>query len=688
MRTTLKNLSQFKMIAVVSGFDFGRETSREKEVEPDGMYEAGNERLSSRAFLVDNRVIAVPQSTKTHNRQSEHMMERGQGILYGSYNRTLISDSTTMLPSYRVTLRRHSRTVSTTVTNCYASASEVKRAAQAKIDAVDLTRPFSEALIDSFNRKHDYLRISLTERCNLRCFYCMPEEGVQLTPNEKILTDDEVLRLAELFVRSGVTKIRLTGGEPTVRKGIADIIAGLNSLRPYGLKSIAMTSNGLALHRRLPGFVESGLTHLNLSLDTLDPFKFEFMTKRRGLDAVLKTLDVALESHLQKIKLNVVVVKGLNDSEVLDFVEMTKDKPVSVRFIEFMPFTGNKWDKFKMVSSSDLLQTISTKHSVVRITDEANDTARSWKIPGYRGEFGFISSMSDHFCSTCNRLRITSDGKIKVCLFDAKEVSLRDEMRKGAGDSDLLHIIGRAVSGKQEKHVHMDDIDVISNRPMILIGGPLMYPRVSRLQNNIAYMLNRPLRMHPPHARAFSSGLTHIDERGRASMVDVSEKTVTKRSATARGRIMIPKVAYELISASYPFEPQEASAASEKAKEKVLRKGDTLTVAQLAAIMGSKRTSDLIPLCHPLPLTNVHVNLSCEAVEESRNKWKYSIVCQATVTCEGKTGVEMEALTAVSVGLLTVWDMLKAVAGKEMVIGEIFVSKKSGGRSGDFSRRL
>ncbi|KAJ3922211.1 molybdenum cofactor biosynthesis prote [Lentinula edodes] len=556
--------------------------------------------------------------------------------------------------------------------------------------------------VDSYNRRHDYLRISLTERCNLRCFYCMPEEGVQLSPNEKILTDEEILRLAKLFVQSGVTKIRLTGGEPTVRKGVVGIVAGLNELRQYGLRSIAMTSNGLALHRRLPELVENGLTHLNLSLDTLDPFKFEFMTKRSGLEAVLKTLKVALESpHLQKVKLNVVVVKGLNDNEVLDFVEMTKDRPISVRFIEFMPFTGNKWDKFKMVPSSDLLRVISAKHlELERMADETNVTARSWKVPGYQGEFGFISSMSDHFCSACNRLRITADGQIKVCLFDAKEVSLRDEIRKGASDFEILRLIGRAVHGKEEKHLQMEDIDVVSNRPMILIGDVSISCSIDCRTNDYkSYTFTRfcptSLKQHQS-LRGFSSSaihssdLTHLDGQGRASMVDVSEKSVTKRSATAKGRIVITERAYDLINKSYSSESESImgknSSSMDEAQKKVLRKGDTLTVAQLAAIMGSKKTSDLIPLCHPLPLTDVKVKLTCEAFEETQGIWKYSVVCQATVACEGKTGVEMEALTAVSVGLLTIWDMLKAVAGKEMVIGEIMVSEKSGGRSGEFHR--
>ncbi|KAF5368583.1 hypothetical protein D9758_002187 [Tetrapyrgos nigripes] len=544
-------------------------------------------------------------------------------------------------------------------------------------------------------------------------FYCMPEEGVQLTPNAKILTDEEVIRLATLFVRAGVTKIRLTGGEPTVRKGILEIVRDLNSLRPLGLNSIAMTSNGLALHRRLPQLIENGLTHLNLSLDTLDPFKFEFITKRRGHDAVMKALNVALaSSELQSVKLNVVVVKGLNDSEVLDFVEMTRNDPVSVRFIEFMPFTGNKWDKAKMVPSSSLLGHITARYpDVIRISDEINDTARSWKVPGYRGTFGFISSMSDHFCSSCNRLRITADGQIKVCLFDAKEVSLRDEMRRGAGDSELLRIIGQAVSGKAEKHVHMEDIDV----PMLLSALELMFSILGPgfpVRNASIFTGRRiPSPFYPwhfrqrlPNARLFTHSsahnsdpkprLSHLDESGRANMVDVSDKSITKRSATAQGRIYITPVAYELVTSTYPDKVSQSGQTEEvqaKGKAKALRKGDALTVAQLAAIMGSKKTSDLIPLCHPLPLTKVDVSLTPEIVQSSESPAganRHSILCTATVTCEGKTGVEMEALTAVSVGLLTVWDMLKAVAGKDMAIGDILVTEKSGGRSGDFSRRL
>ncbi|EIW86963.1 molybdenum cofactor biosynthesis prote, partial [Coniophora puteana RWD-64-598 SS2] len=515
-------------------------------------------------------------------------------------------------------------------------------------------------LIDTFNRQHDYLRISLTEKCNLRCFYCMPSEGVDLSPKDHILTDDEVLHLATLFVKSGVTKIRLTGGEPTVRKGIDVLIERLNALRGFGLKSIGMTSNGLALHRRLPKLVDNGLTHLNLSLDTLDPFKFALITRRDGHEAVLRSLETALSlPGLQSVKLNMVVIKGKNDMEVHDFVELTKERNMSIRFIEFMPFTGNKWDRSKMLSSSKIFDAIHHKHpNIVRLSDELNDTARTWQIPGYRGSIGFISSMSDHFCSSCNRLRLTADGQIKVCLFDNKEISLRDRIRNGATDQELLSLIDMAVKGKKEKHAGMDVLSTSANRPMILIGA------------------SSSLATHPPQS------LTHIDSSGRPSMVNVGAKEVTKRVAVASGRIYVPKKAYDLVS----HDPS-VSARDDAASAKARRKGDVLSVAQLAAIMGCKRTSDLIPLAHPLSLSHVAVELRPEILQEGlSSRSQFCITCMATVETDGKTGVEMEALTAVSTGLLTIWDMLKAVAGKEMVIGDIMVNAKTGGKSGDFQR--
>ncbi|KAH8120022.1 molybdenum cofactor biosynthesis prote, partial [Phellopilus nigrolimitatus] len=558
---------------------------------------------------------------------------------------------------------------------------------------------------DSFNRRHDYLRISLTERCNLRCFYCMPSEGVELSPSTNILSDDEIIRLAALFVKNGVTKIRLTGGEPTVRKSIVELVGRLSELRKFGLKSIAMTSNGLALHRKLPKLVENGLTHLNLSLDTLDPLKFEIMTRRPGHEAVLRSLDLALKSTaLQSVKLNAVVIRGLNDSEVPQFLELTKENLLSVRFIEFMPFSGNKWDKRKMISSSELLSSVSAIYpGVFKVSDEVNDTARSYKVPGYRGSFGFISSMSDHFCGSCNRLRLTADGQIKVCLFDSKEVSLKDLMRRGASNEELLRVIRGALGLKKEKHAGMDDIDIVNNRPMILIGDEphQMFVRVKNpaFQTPLSFDRRKKTRLSGTrHAStvSFSTSvstqqrLTHLDDQGRPAMVDVSGKEITQRSATAQGRIYIPEIAYNLVR--NPSKSTIADTDTAVRRERSRAKGDVLTVAQLAGIMASKRTSDLIPLCHPIPLSHVSVELSLEsrlsAIENEKNDKTYSIICRATTTCDDKTGVEMEALAAVSVSLLTVWDMLKAVAGKEMIIDEICVMKKSGGKNGDFVRCL
>ncbi|TEB38838.1 molybdenum cofactor biosynthesis prote [Coprinellus micaceus] len=572
--------------------------------------------------------------------------------------------------------------------------STAQAAAKQRIAELDSQSPF---LVDTFSRKHDYLRISLTERCNLRCFYCMPEEGIDLSPEGKILTNKELLRLASLFVRNGVTKIRLTGGEPTIRKGIVDLIGRFNELKSLGLKSIAMTSNGLALHRKLPQMIDSGLSHLNLSLDTLDPFKFELITRRRGHEAVLKALDVALRSGMPSVKLNVVVVKGLNDSEVLDFVTLTKDQPISVRFIEFMPFTGNKWDQAKMVPSSELIARVRERYpSATRDLEEPNETARTWKVPGFRGTFGFISSMSDHFCSSCNRLRLTADGQIKVCLFDPNEVSLRDTMRQGASDEELLSVIRTALSGKKEKHAGMNDIDVVTNRPMILIGPRRSHVSASTTRPLLPLIGSASLqRVYRRSVRGYSTKrLTHVDDSGKANMVDVGDKVPSKRRAIATGRIYITSLAYELVTKTYPVNDargDEILTPEQLAANKARQKGDTLTIAQLAAIMGAKQTSNLIPLCHPLALTKIDVNLRPQ-VEESlgsdgdQSTRRYVIQCEAMVSCEGKTGVEMEALTAVSIGLLTVWDMLKAVAGREMEITGIKVAAKSGGKSSDFVR--
>ncbi|XP_044487767.1 GTP 3',8-cyclase, mitochondrial-like isoform X2 [Mangifera indica] len=317
-------------------------------------------------------------------------------------------------------------------------------------------------LIDSFGRMHTYLRVSLTERCNLRCQYCMPAEGVDLTPSPQLLSLNEILRLANLFVTSGVNKIRLTGGEPTIRKDIEQVCYHLSSLK--GLKKLSMTTNGLTLARKLPKLKECGLTNLNISLDTLVPAKFEFLTRRKGHQRVLESIDAAIEVGYNPLKVNCVVMRGFNDDEMCDFVEMTYDKPINVRFIEFMPFDGNVWNIKKLVPYTEMLDTVVQKFpGLKRLQDHPMETAKNFKIDGHCGTVSFITSMTEHFCAGCNRLRLLADGNFKV--------SLRDPLRRNATDDELREIIGAAVKRKKASHAGMFDIAKTTNRPMIHIGG-------------------------------------------------------------------------------------------------------------------------------------------------------------------------------------------------------------------------
>jgi len=331
--------------------------------------------------------------------------------------------------------------------------------------------PKKDILTDTFDRKHTYLRISLTERCNLRCQYCMPEDGVMLQAADKLLTTEEVVRLGKLFVNAGVNKIRLTGGEPLVRKDIEEIAEKLGAIP--GLKTLAITTNGILLPRKLPALHKAGVNLLNISLDTLQEDKFEIITRRKGWHKVVEGINLALELGYSPVKVNCVVMRSLNLNEVCDFVEWTRDKSIHVRFIEYMPFEGNKWNDGKFVSFKEMKTLIQNKFGeLTRGAQEGpNDTSKDYQIESFKGRVGFITSMSENFCSSCNRLRITADGNLKVCLFGNTEVSLRDAMRKTSNDDELREIIYSAVQHKKKAHNGMYEIAGSSNRPMILIGG-------------------------------------------------------------------------------------------------------------------------------------------------------------------------------------------------------------------------
>jgi len=331
--------------------------------------------------------------------------------------------------------------------------------------------PFSAFLTDKYGREHTYLRISISERCNLRCTYCMPEEGVPLTPKQKLLSSEEIGRIAKVFVSQGVDKIRITGGEPLLRADLPHILGQLSEMN---LKSIGITTNGILLARLMPELVANGLTHINVSLDTLQPKKFEKISRRPSTAwfKVWKGIEAALLNGFQPLKINCVVMKGINDEEICDFVRLTEERNLDVRFIEYMPFSGNKWDLDKMVPYQDMVTTIRQEFpDFQKLQDSINHTAKAYKVKGHAGQVGFITSMSDHFCGGCNRLRITADGNLKVCLFGNAEVSLRDIMRQGADDNELLEVIGKAVFRKHPKHAGMMNLSKMENRPMILIGG-------------------------------------------------------------------------------------------------------------------------------------------------------------------------------------------------------------------------
>ncbi len=328
-------------------------------------------------------------------------------------------------------------------------------------------------LQDTFGRKHDYLRISITEHCNLRCTYCMPEEGISLTPKSHLMTADEIVSIAQTFVNLGVTKIRLTGGEPLVRKDAAAIILRLGEL---GV-NLSITTNGILVSNFIDTFKEAGIKTVNISIDSLVKDKFNKITRRDYFDVVQKNIDLLLEEKFN-VKLNVVLIKSFNDNEILDFILATKNKNIQVRFIEFMPFAGNQWDKSKLVSYAEIMETVQAEYNfseIERLQDSPNDTAKNFKIKSYQGSFAIISSVTNPFCSTCNRIRLTADGKLKNCLFSNSETSLLNVLRSG---ESIIPLIEQNLNSKKAVRSGLDDDlkfqnpELFSqNRSMITIGG-------------------------------------------------------------------------------------------------------------------------------------------------------------------------------------------------------------------------
>ena len=332
-------------------------------------------------------------------------------------------------------------------------------------------------LTDSFGRTHTYLRVSLTERCNLRCTYCMPPGGVPLAHGPSLLTPDETLSLVSTFARLGVNKVRLTGGEPTLRPDLERVVGAVS--RTPGVATLAMTSNGVALGRaRLDSLRGAGLTHLNLSLDTLQKGRFEGLSLRSAAhwDAVWASVTHALhlaDAGQLAVKLNVVVMRGVNDDELPAFAALAASHAVQVRFIELMPFAGNSWRPDAVVGYSEQLAALSAAYPALAPVGHSG-SAKVWRVPGHPGSLGFITTMSDEFCSSCSRLRLTADGHLRVCLHGDHEVDLKPALRGGGGEAAVVALIRAGVAAKARalggKGV-LGAVAVTEGRAMVKIGG-------------------------------------------------------------------------------------------------------------------------------------------------------------------------------------------------------------------------
>lgn len=324
---------------------------------------------------------------------------------------------------------------------------------------------------DSYGRDINYLRVSVTDRCNLRCRYCMPREGVNHLEHHEILSLEEIARLARISAALGIRKVRLTGGEPLVRKnlvGLVQYIAEINEI-----DDIALTSNGMLFSRYAEALQRAGLNRVNFSLDTLKEDRYLHITRQGDLKSAKDAIFRALELDLQPVKINMVVIKGFNDDEVLEFANLAYYHPFHVRFIEFMPIGDLAfWQDEKVCTMDQIKQRIDFEYDLVAAPEiRGNGPARSFRIKGGLGSLGFISPLSNHFCSLCNRLRLTADGKLRVCLHNKLELDLKQPLREGAGDEELKELMIRGIEAKPLRHQMDQGWGSMNQRKMFQIGG-------------------------------------------------------------------------------------------------------------------------------------------------------------------------------------------------------------------------
>jgi len=322
-------------------------------------------------------------------------------------------------------------------------------------------------LVDRHGRVHRDLRVSLTDRCSLRCTYCMPAEGLPWLPAPELLSTPELVRLVRVAIALGITEVRLTGGEPLLRPDVVSVVAQL-----AGAAELSVTTNGLVLPRLAPALGAAGLTRVNISMDTLRPDRFLAMTRRNRLGDVLAGIDAALAAGLQPVKLNTVLMRGVNDDEAVDLLRFALGKGVHLRFIEQMPLDAqHAWRREEMVTADEILAELSSVFLLEPVAGRGSAPAEQWYVDGTEQTVGVIGSVTRPFCGNCDRLRLTADGQLRTCLFARTETDLRGPLRAGASDADLADLMRLAVLGKQPGHGIDEPTFLQPPRPMSAIGG-------------------------------------------------------------------------------------------------------------------------------------------------------------------------------------------------------------------------
>jgi len=326
-------------------------------------------------------------------------------------------------------------------------------------------------LLDPYKRKINYLRISVTDRCNLRCRYCMPEEGIPLISHREVLSYEEILRIVRVFAAEGISKIRLTGGEPLIRKGIVDFISRLSQNKE--IKDLSLTTNGILLKELAYDLKQAGLKRVNISLDSLKKEKFLQITRKDDFERVWLGIEEALRVGLSPIKINMVAIKGLNDDEIESFARLTLRLPVTVRYIEYMPSgNGESWEGSDLLTIPQIKERLEKIGPLVPVPSNRWDgPAKRFRIEGSLGEIGLIGAVSSHFCGDCNRLRLTADGKIRTCLFSDEEIDVKEILRRGGSDRDLKEKLLIALRAKPERHQIDSHQFKKCQRNMSSIGG-------------------------------------------------------------------------------------------------------------------------------------------------------------------------------------------------------------------------